>query len=225
MTDREIELKRLNDVAWNTGVTSEQLLEQRKSPELRVDAVLDGLPRTPDNAAMLYKFIASATDLSAATRQELCFILDSYFRTTWSKETADEFKTKHPLKDEYEFDPNFINIPDVEERVRKSGFLNQSGPHLVANPDSWGLEYAIQVLQTALGDIELNIETVQRLHMSICRHWSDVLNGFNRTNLGDDSLLSRELRLVRICSMKFANAKNIGLAYPADFGIFHQLLF
>lgn len=224
MSDREKELKRLHDVAWNVGLTLEQILEQKKSPNILVDAVLHGLPRTPDNVTTLYKFIASATDLSASTRQELCWgILLPFLEKVWSEDEAEAFKEKHPLRDGH--DPNFVNISAVENRVRKSGLLNEDpGPHLVSKECSWGLEYAIQVLRVALDGAEVNMDAAQQLNMSICQHWVVAVDGFNRTNLGDDSLLSRELRLVRICLMKFANTKQVRLAYPASFGAFHQLL-
>jgi hypothetical protein len=223
--EREKELQRLYDIAWNVGATGEQCRERTKTPELKVDVVLHGLERTPENVSMIYKFIASATELSASTRQELCWgILEPYLRRVWSREGVDEFKTKYPLKDQY--DSNFINISDVEQRVKKSGFLNEDpGPHLVAKHCSWGVEYAIQVLKLALDGAEVSVENVQKLNLSICRYWADDLDGFNRTKLGDDSVLSASLRLVRICMMKYLNAKNIRLAYPADFGIFHELLF
>jgi hypothetical protein len=220
----EKELKRLYDIAWNSGATLEQLREQVKTQELKVDAVLHGLERTPENVAMIYRFIVSATDLSAATRQELCSILDSYFRTIWSKETADQFKTKNPLKDRYDC-AGFIDIGGVGQRVANSQFLSKEpGPHLVAQHCSWGVVYAIQVLKVALDGIEVNVENVQKLNLSICRHWADDLDGFNRTNLGDESLLPPSLRLVRICMMKYLNELNVRLEYPANFGIFHELL-
>jgi hypothetical protein len=216
MTERETEMKRLYDIAWDTGATSEQLLEQKKSPDIKLLAVLNGIEKSADGVSKMYRFVANAIELPAATRQELCWgILAPYLRTVLSKDAVDEFQKKYPLKDGY--DPNFIDVNLVEQRIVQSGLLVNV---------MLSTKFAFRVLKTALGDPEeLTEEDVQQLYYAICRHWKDDLDGLNRTTVGENNNpLPPGLQLVVSCVIVIANAKNLKIKEPADFNIMASIL-
>jgi hypothetical protein len=214
--DREKELQRLYDIAWNVGAMGEQIREEKKLPELKVDAVLHGLERTPENVSMIYKFIASATELSASTRQELSWgILAPYLQRVWSKEAVDDFKKKYPLRDKA--NPDFIDVVELQGRMERSGLVTKEMPQ-------WTDQFATKVLNEALGEIEISKENVQQLYYAICNHWKYQLNGVDRTDLGDPSVLPRSLQLVHICILKLTNSQNFKLEEPAEFGTIEILL-
>ncbi len=161
--EREKELQRLYSIAWNVGVTGEQIREEKKLPELKVDAVLHGLERTPENVAMIYKFVASATELSASTRQELCWgILAPYLQKAWSKEAVNDFKKKYQLKDKA--NPDFIDVVELQARMERSGLVTEETPQ-------WTDQFASKVLNEALGEMEISKENLQQLYYAICNHW------------------------------------------------------
>jgi hypothetical protein len=214
--EREKELQRLYGIAWNVGVTGEQIREEKKFPEFKVDAVLHGLERTPENVSMIYKFVASATELSASTRQELCWvILAPYLQKAWSKEAVNDFKKKYPLKDKAI--PGFVDVVELQARMERSGLVTKETPQ-------WSDQFATKVLNAALGEIEISKENVQQLYYAICNHWKYQLNGVERTEVGDPSVLPRSLQLVHICILKLANSLDFKLEEPAEFGTIEILL-
>jgi hypothetical protein len=224
MTEREHAMARLQDLP-NRLTSPEDLLHACLTPTanyadyFRSDREPVTLsPELNEEVQILYQAVAAAPELSSFAKKRICFeACEKFLVTVMSKQELDALKKANPLRDKY--DPNFLNLADALTRVENSGIAD------AGRGSGWNLRLATELLQAALGDIEMSEHACDQLWKHLARHFKDECAGSYEEGHHANQVMSRAANRIQTSICYVANARKYRVEEPIDFTEFEAVAF